>query len=162
MADLRYGCNQGLLVTQQGSCLSGSLRVIPWWLLVARLADAPGDIFLRAPSGMAHTVTEEALSGLAYVMLGTGGASPCPSDLGDTVPEPGRRIPKEMLRKTENVFRGPSASTQIPSPGSPCEDADHLSPHFLFSLLPGNGCALSAPATLIRHCPHRCLRTVCS
>lgn len=98
----------------------------PWWLLAARLADAPGDTFLRAPSGMAHSVTEEALSGLAYVMLATGGASPCPPDLGDTVPEPGRRIPKEMLRKTENAFRGPSACTQTPSPGSPCEGAAHL------------------------------------
>lgn len=113
---------------RQGSCLSGSLCVTPWWLLAARLADAPGDAFLRAPSGMAHSVTEEALSGLAYVMLATGGASPCPPDLGDTVPEPGRRIPKEMLRKTENAFRGPSACTQTPSPGSPCEGAAHLPP----------------------------------
>lgn len=76
----------------------------------------------------------EALTGLASVMLGTGGTSPCPSDLGDTVPEPGRRIPKEMLRQTENVFRGPSASAQIPSPGSACEDSDPLSPHLPSSL----------------------------
>lgn len=104
----------------------------------------------------------EALSGLAYVTLGTSSASPCSSDLGDTVPELGRRIPKEMLGKTENVFWGPSTSTEIPSPGSACEDPDHLSPYLPSSLLPGNGCVLSAPATLIRHCPHRGLCTVCS
>lgn len=102
---------------------------------------------------MAHSVTEEALSGLAYVMLATGGASPCPPDLGDTVPEPGRRIPKEMLRKTENAFRGPSACTQTPSPGSPCEGAAHLPARSPSGPPPGSGCALSAPATPIHRIP---------
>lgn len=42
MTDLRYGCIQELLVTWRGSCLSESLRVVPWWLLAAQLADSPG------------------------------------------------------------------------------------------------------------------------